>query len=98
MRPSEYIERGWCQYKPARNAARHVCSPIDAAARAWCAAGALEASLFDGSLDGATYETLYKATKSHPDVGDILAWNDHVWRTQAEVLDVLRQAEAQVLG
>ena len=47
MRPSEYIQKGWCKRVPATDSNGNICDPREARAVKWCLYGAILACYQD---------------------------------------------------
>ena len=108
MRPSDYVERGWCQNGYAKDdlgAAAYAAGP---GATHWCPLGALSRSFTrkeitrQQSIDLENTMRYLVPTMTLWDSGreekSVAAWNDLPSRTKEEVLDMMRHAERLVLG
>ena len=96
MLASEYVARGWCQGADARDKDEYSISVRDPSAVKWCLVGAIYASNeppYGGRLAN-ILEICRKLTGGlRPTI-----WNDKPERTQAQVVELLQEAEALTLG
>lgn len=97
MLPSEYVERGWCQGALAKDADGSRVGPTDPDACQWCAMGAIRAGHLTGSITEEQHVRIFNIINSVCD-GLLGTWNDAPFRTQAEVVAMLREVEREVLG
>lgn len=85
MKPSDYIERGWCQGHYALTNDNVPCSATSDEAKQWCILGACNAAKLT-SKELCIFFTLFTQT-----VGNSIAeWNDAPERTKEEVVTLLR--------
>ena len=84
MRPSEYIQKGWCKRVPATDSNGNICDPRETRAVKWCLYGAILACYQD---DRAKVEYLCTHLQLHlPTTLGI--WNDT--HTKEEVIALLQ--------
>lgn len=93
-KPSEYIQKGWCQHVNAKDRKGEVCGPFDPMAERWCLVGALHAAYSEDTMlrERAT-SRLFKAIAKESGGFEgytLAAWNDTIKRTQAEVVALLQ--------
>ena len=96
MKPSDYIRRGWCREKTAKNAQGEPCHPWSLEAVAWCLEGALRAftevtlgtCVLPKQQRAVLYGKVHALGFSH-----LADYNDAAGRTQQEVIDLLVSAE-----
>lgn len=91
---ADLVERGWCQRHYALDAAGQPVNERGSEAVRWCLYGALHAVMPDlsgpsWSLTARVCDEL-RAELALPASKDLGNWNDHVDRTQAEVVAALR--------
>ena len=93
--PSDYLAQGWCHGTDARNNRGEKVEVDDLEACSWCLYGAIGiAWIQDGiSLRESTALQAWMVTRAYTP-----RWNDGPGRTQAEVVAVMLEAEAAVLG
>lgn len=96
MKPSELIERGWCQRVMARNQFGEEVFYNNSDACEWCLSGAC-------AKVGLWWGKLIQEVRKVAGLGDVFVtgetvpgWNDVPGRTKEEVLAVLRQAETNL--
>lgn len=96
------IEHGWCQDSAAVDARGVAVDPTARSACAWCVSGALNRALHTPNHDRRDYFTFFRARAALAQIvgadpaviGQIVVWNDHPERTQAEVLAAFDRAIA----
>ena len=90
--PSYWVRQGWCGNAQARNErGDHVPAESPDAVR-WCLLGAIEKAVGSGA-NGWAYEQEVRRLLGVTWLG---RWNDHSYRKQAEVIEVLEKAELRV--
>ena len=96
MLASEYVARGWCQGADAKDKDGWLAPPRDPLAVKWCAVGGILASseMPPTNLPYNMIKLCHKLTGGR----SLTAWNDWPGRTQAEVVELLRKAEALALA
>ena len=87
MRPSEYIQRGWCQHVSAVDSGGDFCMPDSPTAARWCLIGALVAAYPERNQHREAVTTKLMRKLGHL---QFARWNDTPGRTQAEVVTVLQ--------
>ena len=87
MKPSQYIQRGWCRGATALDFTGNPCLPLSSSARQWCLIGAI----------GAAYPEDFQVRIKVADAIELMLnthqfaqWNDDPKRTQAEVVELLQ--------
>lgn len=86
MKPSGFIERGWCQGAYAKTCEGFSVPPLNRYAVAWCILGAVHAAKLGQNEFINAMTTIAKQIGTN----DIHGWNDDPSRTQHEVLIMLR--------
>ena len=83
-----FVEKGWTQLASARTERGSACNPGDKEAVSWCLTGALRVA--SERLLGPGFE---ENIINHlgPDMFSVL-WNDEPYRTQEDVVELLRQS------
>lgn len=96
MRPSEYIQKGWCQFGSALDTDGYPCHPSDKTANRWCLSGAILAAYPEnpekrGEVIKKLFSTeLFKSpNRRHTPVYTLSVWNDQPDRTEGEVMALL---------
>lgn len=89
-KPSEYIQKGWCQGVSARNDKGYGCRALDGEAQSWCLVGAVHKTYpEDPTKREEIYQRIQKAVKLDYTF-QVVNWNDNYDRTQAEVVALLQ--------
>lgn len=101
MRPSDYIARGWTQGNYAIELWGRGVGFAHPRAIKWCVFGALLVAHRKGGITGLEYRELDGSL--HRRVREMgqtsySVWQDAKGRTKREVLDLMRDAEKEVLG
>ena len=86
-KPSDYIQRGWCQHASAVDRSGGFCMPNSPTATRWCLIGALIATYPERNQHREHVTTKLMHKLGHL---QFARWNDDPKRTQAEVVAVLR--------
>ena len=96
MLASEYVARGWCQGAYAKDKDGYSIPPCDLGAVKWCLVGGIQASneLPSESLLTNAVDLCRKLTGGL----SLTTWNDSPGRTQAQVVELLQEAEALALA
>lgn len=99
MKPSEYIEKGWCQGCFAIDSEGKHVLPDNPSAVAWCLIGATARSVADGTLSSEEEVEIYRAIfmSGISRCQGFIEWNDAPGRTKEEVLALLKEVERKVL-
>ena len=85
-KPSDYIQRGWCQGVNAIGADGIWCLPNDPQAARWCLIGAMVAAYPESNAHREAMTTKLIHKLGHL---QFARWNDQISRTQAEVVAML---------
>ena len=93
--PSDYLKQGWCQDRYARNKNGDDVEVGNQDACLWCLYGAIYLSVGQGTLSVEELFHLQVWLNNHRYSSE---WQDAPERTQEEVVAVMLEAEATVLG
>lgn len=85
MKPSEYIQKGWCKGNSAKDATGRGCDANGPFAVQWCLIGAVYAAYPYNSI---AHEQIFERLCTK--VGVPALWNDKEKRTQVEVVELLQ--------
>lgn len=87
MKPSQYIQKGWCQGVSARDHVRREVLALNPDATQWCLLGAINAA-YPNAIARREAISGYLIDK----IGHLrfAQWNDDPKRTQAEVIAMLQ--------
>ena len=107
MKPSDILERGWCQDAAALDANGDKCYPAVIEAVAFCFAGAISRAFHRHELGDEMFmrylgvaERLIAERYLEEDApdwdSDISNWNDNPKRTQGEVVNLARDVEQEL--
>ena len=80
MKPSEYIQKGWCQNVNALDAENKACNPWSPYATKWCLVGAIHAAYPSDALTRIEVTTKIREVLHSPHIS---GWNDLYSRKQA---------------